>query len=304
MKLLLLLFFTITLPVVVLLTAVLYGGISSQVIKTELSQAHVYPQLDDYLGQLLQNLPSDQQTQTLVGIVEHRLHSDYLQKKTESTLDTSANWITGKTTARPTLSFKEVRDDIAAQDPELITTLQNDAKALQQQAHASTEINSQEKQLADVFSSLVNSDFSLPLDKQLQPVKTTYTTLRIVHPVLLILSLLSLVGLVLLNKTWRARLNWFGAACLTGGLFGVCVLLLCNSMNLVALTQMIAQTNNQVLAAILPIGIHILTHAITTYLTYQRFTSIGLISIAVLCFLASGIIKSRTVVPTKDAKKK
>ena len=124
--------FVITFPIVILLMTFLYGGFSSVSLKQELRTAQVYPKIQTYISSLTMD-ETEQPAKQFSSVIKQRFTSLYIQQKTEELVDTSGNWITNASSTIPTISFKELKDDITTQYPELLPSLQEMQKELENQ---------------------------------------------------------------------------------------------------------------------------------------------------------------------------
>jgi hypothetical protein len=256
MRVVSLLFFIFNLPVVVFLASLLYGGFSPQILKEELSQTKVYERL-------LSSPNKEVSDNLILTALAKRVTPSYLQNKIEDAIDDSYAWVTGTTKEPPLLSFKDLKEDIIANDPEL-SKLTSEFKELPktQEAYESyppqreTEIN------------FVKNDFSFPLKDSLADIKQTHTVLSIILPVLIVLLILCLISLIVLNHSARSRFRWLGSAFLLGGIFGYLTLLLSQYVSHVFL-RIFSQAEDPVIHMAYPIVEGTLTAFINHYARSQ-----------------------------------
>jgi hypothetical protein len=305
MKLLLLIFFATTLPVVIFLTALLYGGISNTVLKSELATSNVY---DGLSKQLTAFDTEDATSREIDGILKNRLTASYLQEKTELLIDDSYNWITGKSTAPPTISFREIKEDILAQNPDILEELQKMKSEMQPSNTSWTNeyhepYNAEFADNTNVFTGLVQSDFSAPIGQQLEGIKTAYNGLRLVHPVLIILLVLSLILLFVLNQTFSSRLRWIGASFIAGAIVGG-VTIIFNSFTLAAMTNALVGNTNEMVSIFSPIVINMVTYFNTHYVNYQKVISGLLFLIGIGCYIGVAFLKTQPATPQVTKMKK
>lgn len=310
MKALLFLFFTIATPIAVFLTTILYGGISNTVIKEELADAQIYTQIQNYLP----NNPESFESSEFETILRKHFTPEYTQTKVEDIIDESYGWITGSSTASPSVSFPEIKEDLLREHPELLSelsVLQNelqkqplpeglsDEEALQIQA----QMDQVEKNAASL-NNFVQNDFSLPLEKNLKGIKDFYTLITIIYPILLVLLILSLVLLGYLNKTLSSRLKWIGSTLLVAGIFGFLAIVFQNVL-LVFLTEAVKQSPNEVILMFAPIFVEMMKSFVKTYTQYQMITSIICTITAAILLGAAYMMRKQTtsVLPVRSKKR-
>jgi hypothetical protein len=319
MKLILLQLFVLIMPSTVFLTTLLYGGITTALIKEELAETHIYDTVGGYLEQMNSTDIIDSESQQFSEILSSRLTPEYLQKKTETAIDDSFVWITGKSKTPPVISLKELKDDINVQNPELLASLETFTESVDTQlvtddtipsaeAEADTiQQNAEISETAQAINALVKNDFSIPLEDHLIWAKRIYTLLAIVHPISLVLLALTFSYMSYLAVTWPSRLKWMGAALVTGSIVGFIVILL-NTFAITALTEMPVDTTYEISALLIPVAVNVTNHFIETFSQYQLVVSISFLTIAALCFIGVKITKPKTinaqVVNPKAPKKK
>ncbi len=310
MKLLTLLFFTFTLPLVIFLTVLLYGPLTPVSIKSELNNASVYEKLSQTLADISSN---DSENTELAGIITSRFTSEYIKIKTEGVIDDTSNWITGKSTTPPMLSFKELKEDIVKENPQLLTQLTDMADEMKNEsaAYADSSENTDEtmNQQADMMnvstsiSQLVNSDFSFNLEKELNGIKNGYATTRIVHPILIVLLFGSILLLGVLSSSWPARLRWIGSTLISSSVVGFGILFVATH-GILALTTALSDQSNEFVRLFSPIILHITTSFVSSYSLYEKSVSIVLLVIGIACIIGSTVIKPTSILPVKELPKK
>ena len=125
MKDILLIFFTLLSPLAVFLTMIAFMPHLNTTIKEQLVKAHAYEKVSEQMSTLTAD---DADSAAINSILQHILTPEYLQGKTETTIDMSYNWIVGTTTIPPVLSFKDIKEDIVRQNPQLLTTIEELSK--------------------------------------------------------------------------------------------------------------------------------------------------------------------------------
>jgi hypothetical protein len=300
MKVFALLFFAVFTPVVVFLSAVLFGGISNSVVKDSLAEAKVYQRVSELISN---SEGDDAESEAMMKIVEKRLTPEYLQDKIENTIDVSLDWITGKTSTPPTVSFKEIKEDITSKNPELLKTLEKLPEEMKDQEGQSEEDAKQMQKNMESFQSLVKSDFSLKLDSNLQGFKNFYGGIKIVLPILILLLIGSLALIKLASPSWNSFFKWLGATFLISGLMGFGVIFLSSTI-LTNVTQWTSGLSIELANIVAPIVLEIIKNFLGVYKNYQTWVSMGLIILGALSFAKVMVTKNTVASPKKPAKKK
>jgi hypothetical protein len=308
MKVLLLLFFTFTTPIVLFITTVLYGT-SAVTLKEALAASHIYSQLKN----VLINIDSgDTDAGQLNEILSKRITSDYLQKKIETAIDDSQSWIKGKTTAPPVISFSEVKEDILSQNPDLMVSLKNAASQKSTQpsvAEASNDAPSSENQMdqgttdqstAASLSKLVQQDFSIPLSQYLGVFKSLNTAMQIALPILGILALGSLLLIVILSHGTSSKLKWVGSTFFVSALWGFGIIFF-QSILVSIMTQLAQSNQNDVLSVIWPVVLEIIKQYMHSFINYQGIAGIGMLVFAAGCFIVLSMINNPVLQPNQKA---
>ena len=278
MKLLLLIFFTLTLPVTIFLTTILYGGINNTVIKEELLKAGVYAKVSSLVEGLAQG--DDADSAEFINIIKDKINSTYVQSKAESIIDSSYGYVTSKTEIPPTISFKELKDEVMSKNPELLASMEDMAN------EAKTSDDTQDAQMKEGMAKLqdfAKSDFTFPLEKQLKPVKTYYAAARIAQPIFIFLLLGSVVLVGILAPTKQSKTRWMGATLATAGVWGF-LLIFFNGFILSVIEKALGGVTNEVASVASPIVLSIISRFNQSFMSYQ-----GMVSIA-LFLVAAGII--------------
>jgi hypothetical protein len=309
MKVFIILLFVFTFPIDVFLGTLLYGGISAPLLKQSLLTSNVYEKMGNSLSQLHID-ETDQNTQEFNTVIKMRFTPDYIRKKSEEAIDSSANWITNTTTTPPTISFKEVKQDIVTQYPNLLPSLEqmkNEVKTSQTPTPDDPQSQQQIEDMTksfDKLSDMAKSDFTIKLDTYVAGVKQFYTVIKIATPILVILLCIYVLLLGMLAHTWPSRLTWIGSAFFVGGMWGFMVLLFLNFLVAGITTFIYAQTT-EAIALFAPIPVELIQHIAKTYTNYQGISSITFFVIAACCFVAATVIKNPiTSVPKKPQQKK
>jgi|GEM_PF-6691709 len=312
MRIFALLFFVLTMPVVVLIATVLYGGLSTTILKTELSKSGIYDKTLSVLREPSsgdENYQAQQEDQVMSALAVF-ITPGYLQEKTEKVIDDSSDWITGKTTTPPVLSFKEIKDRIDSQNPGLLTNIQEMSQSIQKEANAEggkDTSNVQNKTMEkDMLSDFVKNDFSLPLQKNLQGVKDFYDNLKLAFPALIGFLIVYLALLLGVNNSWRKRTRWIGITLLIAAGWGYLLAIVFNVL-VQTIIGTILQEKDQLIQLVVPIIQRLVTPFALLNLSYQTTVSIVCLIVGIISLALSFIMKEQAplvAVPIKRVQSK
>ncbi len=197
MRILALLFFFFTTPLVIFLATIVYGGISTKVIKEEVAKSGLYKKLE---------FPP--------------LTPSYVKAKVEKAVDDSASWITGKSKVEPVISFKDLKDQFLAQNPEMIDAF-SEMENIPPQDENTDEFGYEEEADPQAFiKDLAKNDFTYPLKDVLSGLKFVNLIITILLPVLVILMILSVVLIIKKSKDAKSKFKWVGMTFLLSALGG------------------------------------------------------------------------------------
>jgi hypothetical protein len=307
-KVLAVLFFVFITPLVVFLTTILYGGISPSIINKELANAEVYQKISE----LINSAEVDEESKQFMEFFSNRLTPKYLQNKTEGAIEDSFNFVSGKSSIPPIVSFKELKDDIMATNPKLLASLEKIPEEIQKEQKqadgaelASDKSSAEISQSMESLNNLIKSDFTIKLDQYLMGLKNSYSVMKIVHPVLIVLLMGSIILLKLFSPSLHSFLKWAGVAFIVSGLLGFGIIFL-SSIGLNAATNFAAENSNAALSIIAPIIFGILKNFLGVYKNYQTGASIGLLVLGALSIAGVALTKSQVAVSQspKPSKKK
>lgn len=308
MRVIVLLFFILTAPLVIFLTTILYTSDLNTVLKTELARNNVYGQISSQLTNLNSE---DAESRVVNSFLQSALTPQYIQTKTETTIDSSFDWIRGKSATPPVLSFKDIKDKIFIENPQLLSTIEGLAKEMKnqpiqqdssQEGAPQDQPDAQAMKSIDALTSLSKSDFTIKLDQYLAGVKNFYNILRILQPILVGLLFLYLVLLFVLSKTWSSRLKWVGATLILSGALGFGVILF--DLYFLSALSSIPIDSNPTAKIVSPIVIQIIKHFVDVYINYQTTANIVLLIIGAGAFAAGLFIKTAPSPKAKVNKKK
>ncbi len=303
--------FILTLPLVVLSATILYGGISKEAIKAELSNSKVY---DLAISQLKnQNNPSeipsdnDPTTTAIMSVIGDKLNGDYLKGKTEKLIDDTIAWMKNQTAFPPSLSFSDIKSDILSKNPDLLNSITNALDEVKkQQANLPPDENGNTPtpdNSTEGIKTFIKNDFTFPLEKNLMPLKQTYKTITIVLPVLLILCLLYLFVLFHFSKTIRQKMLWIGMTLLLSSLYGFGYVI-GGSVLFAFMLKLLSSQTNTVVIFLTPIITNLATIFVDHYKNYQTIVSGIEIVVFVLCLAGALILKPTVVTEKKSSTKK
>lgn len=304
MEFLLLLFFTLCFPIFIFCTTILYTSDLTPILKTDLVKNHIYGQLSNQLGKLD---TGDSNSPLVSQFLQNKFTTQYLQGKVEKALNDSDDWVRGRTDTPPVISFKDVKDELNAQYPQLLPDIQQAAEKLKEEEAQNPKLAQQNPQAAqnlDMIVSLTKSNFTIPLNKYLIGLKDFYTTIRILQPVLAILLILCLILQSVMNQTWPGRLKWIGFTLLFGSLWGL-TLAFGNVALITVLASYAEKISNHNLQMATPILLQLINHYVDAFAKNQKTASTAVFCVAVVCFVCA-IFSNKQIAPakTKVAKKK
>jgi hypothetical protein len=295
MKLLILLFITFTTPLVIFLGTVLYGGLSNDVLKEELSKAQVYSQLGDYLQKTAADPSANE---GLTAIFTNRFTTPYIQTKIETAIDDSYFYITGKTTTPPVISFHELKSDIMTTNPELLTSLDEMTQEMEKMQAENPDQSAGDELL--MLKDLSKHDFSFPIGERLAGMRKSYTVIRVLLPLLILLLAGSLVLLWFMNTSMAARLRWIGASLLGAGIAGLIAMFM-NTALIESLRQLLLENSNELVAIYSPLGMNLITNMVERYARFQGMASLSLLLSGVICIVGMFVMKDQKVGAKKTA---
>lgn len=300
MKVLLLLFFTFTAPLALFLATVMYSVNSTVELKKSLAESGVYAQIHSYL--VKKDAEAEAADELFATLVSSRFTAGYIQVKTEGVLDDANNWVIGKSKTPPSVSFKELRDDMVSNHPELLQYLENLPKyAKADQEGIDPEQKARIIKEAENMSSFVKNDFTIPLGNYLQGMKDAYRIFQIALPIWVILLIASLFSVYKLAGDQAAKWKWLGATFMTSALWGFGIIFF-NRTIATSIEQLNHMETSSYMALLAPILMAVMRHYVENYTSYQGVMSVVLLLVAAGCFLISSRMKTQTV-PAANPKK-
>ncbi len=298
MKFLITLFITFCLPVFILLTTIVSSSDIAPLLKSDLKQHHIYSQISSQITKFDSNDPD---SAVLNSFIQKKFTEDYIQNKVDKAMDSSSDWIQGKTQTPPVLSFKDIKDDLNAQYPQLLPSIEQMSQQLKEQEAqngTTNQTDSQAIQSAQMLSNLAKSDFTIKLNTYLVGLRNFYSAVRILQPILGILIAFGIILLGLLNKTWKSRFKWIGITLFLSGLWGF-VVAFSNIEIVKLLTQLTADNSNQIVTIASPVILQLINHYVDSYVAYQKIISLVFLLAAAGCFVGVSLAKDTSLMPTK-----
>src|SRR6185437_5483790 len=121
MRFLITLFITLCLPLFIFLTTIVTSSDIAPLLKQDLKQNNIYGKISSQLTKLDSN---DADSAVLNSFIQKKFTTYYIQNKVDTAMDSSSDWIQGKTQTPPVISFKDVKDDLNAQYPQLLPAIE------------------------------------------------------------------------------------------------------------------------------------------------------------------------------------
>jgi len=282
MKIMFLLFFVFGAPVALFLATILYGWHTRETVKKALADSPVYEQISEHFSKE-DTLVMEQNDYPYY--VDPRFTPQYFRDKTEETLDSSAAWITGRSQNTPSVSFREIKEDIQKTHPDLLTAIQEVPTA--QQLERSGMDERQAAQYLDQAKQLrtfTANDFTVPLGQYLYSVKFVYYALQFAEPIFIIILLFSLVMITLFANSTPEKCKWLGITFMLSSFLGFGISYLYNTHdNFLTYLNLADQT--EFVTLVTPIIATIINHFVGIYARNQIIMSEVLLAVSALCFI-------------------
>ena len=263
MRVLALLFFFFTTPLVIFLATIAYGGISTKVIKEEVSKSGLYKKLE---------FPP--------------LTPAYVKAKVEKAVDDSALWITGKSKEEPVISFRDLKDKFLAQNPEMQDTF-SEMENMPEADESMDSFGQEEEADPQAFmKDLAKNDFTYPLKDVLSGLKFVNLIISVLLPVLVILMVLSILLIVHKSPDAKSKFRWVGITFLLSALGGF-ITFLGFQLIVRAALGLITQNANEAIYMVYPIVERIALLFVTRNGEIQILFSFAIGVFGVVCFASS-----------------
>jgi len=307
MRILFALFFLFTLPLIIFLSVIIYAGTTSVEIKQEFAKSNIYEKLiAGFQNPLTQSdvQSSDPEFAMLFSFLQEALTPEYLQRISEKLIDDTTDWMNDKTQNPPIISFKEVKQKLLAKNPQLLTQAQEAIEELKNAAQESPELGSAEQldslnTQTQKLNSLIASDLTIPLEKNLTPLKNGYKWLKIIVPILILFTLLSLFLIVSFTHGRSAKFRWLAILLAASALYGF-FLIGANSTILASLEKLLLGYDNKLVTLLTPILTNLLSVFAKQYKSYQTLVSQILLALSAIFLVLSFVFKSPS--PDRDTK--
>ena len=299
MRVILALFFIATFPIVTFIASILYGGVTPQILKDGLTKAQIYDRLPEQIANSLKDPENseDDNTATFFSVIQNKFSGTYLQSKTENLIDNVDLWVKDKSDIPPSLSFPEIKEELTLNNPELLATLTEGLEEMKKQAVQDQSQNDSLEQ-GNAMQEFIDNDFSMSLEESLKPLKDGYNNLTIAFPVIIILSLLSIGGIVLLSHGTFSKLKWTGIVLIIASINGF-VWAISASIFASLLTQILLSQDNQIIRLISPVILNITSTFVTQLKSYQSITSILSIALGIILLILTFAIPKNQVIVKK-----
>ena len=285
MRLIAAFFLVAVFPVIVFLSAVLYGGITPSTIKKSLTSSSIYSTIPQMLSS---GGNEDGMNAFFSGFSE-----TYLREKSEKLIDDTDLWVRGKTEEAPVLSFADLKKQFIDNNPEIFAMIE-------QQMDQMNESGNTDESMAQM-KEFMKSDFTFPIAKQLSGVRDAYRFMSILFPVLCVLAALAVVVILYFSKSWKSRLKQLGVVCVIAAFYGF-LWVVGSSIVFAILKGAIEINGNGFAQIILPIVISIAQELVDTYQTLQTNTSILLIVAGVVMFASTYLLGNHVNVKVSRSK--
>lgn len=293
MKLQLLLFFAIATPFVLFFSSVIYGGISPANVKNAVAKSGAYTQISAHFTKP-EAIPVAQFIDFPI-FVSKRLTPAYFQTKIESAIDDSANWITGKTQTPPAISFKELKEELQADHPEIMQELQyTPTSAALQKSHLSSQDQARYLEQTKDLKAFTDANFTFSFGDKLDGIKVAYIFLQIALPLLIVLLMFCIFLLAKQAISPPLKFKWVGAAFLTSSIVGFgCILLLPYITPAILGTHILQES--EALSLFTPIFAAIINFYLENYVGPQEIVSTMLFIVAAACFLGAFLTRKQAL---------
>lgn len=306
------LFFILSIPIVVCLATIQFGGISEISVKKALAASGGYDFASKQISSQLSLPQGDAATGAIFKILNNRITGNYFQEKVETLVDDSFAYIKGERKEEPVLSFSEIKDDITAKNPQLLNSLTDIMTEMKKQQAQMPETsdemagtsNQKEEEASKSIETFIQNDFKISYGKQLQGLKTAYTVIRIAFPVLILLDILYLFILFFLSNTKRQKCAWLGTTLLIAGIYAY-LYVFAGTFIIDVVLQALKTQQSPYVGILTPIITGLTVDFLAQFKSFTTIVSIGGILIGAVLIVLSFVFKSSiTPAPKKVIPKK
>lgn len=303
-----LLFSFLSIPFLILLFTRV-NSITKEEIKTQLIRSEVYSkavtELTKQVDNALTNENSDQISALIAPIIKKEITPEYLQLKTEKLIDDTNYWMVGKNNTPPVISFQDLKEKILAQNARTITTLQQLSKEyelqkeeLKKEAVANGELPENQDLPSFDFNKIIDSDFSIPVGKNLNFLKTFYWYVTTGLPIIGIVLFILLAVIIFLSDSKSAKLRWLGLTFLSSAIWNTFPLLILFFSSKLLITFLVQ--NKDIPSFLVSLSTGFLPLLVDKYTKFAGTAIVIFLLLFLVCLLASFFMKT----PKNPTKKK
>jgi len=266
-----------TTPFVIFLAIILYGGITPQLIKTQLSQSQIYEKLPQLLlDQGSSEVQSDPESQAFLTMITSNVDSAYIQAKTEKVIDETDAWIKGESDVPPVLSFRDIQEKVISDNPEFQEMVHMGASELEKNGGEAEPLN-------------VMEQGNIPIGQNLKFLKDGYFAAKIALPVLFILLFIALILIVIKTHGLKSRLKYVGIVLVLTALLGY-VQVFAGGILISQMMTVLSSQANSMVQLVAPIIMGLTDAIISRYNTVQTYVSIIMAVIGSLMVIGSFLV--------------
>lgn len=293
MKLALLFLFAMLTPFTVFLTEVLYGGTTPDELKRGLAQTAIYTNASIFLITAKAEGKQDTAASELSEHLYKRFIPEYIQSKTEKLIDDGHIWVTADGPS-PTLSFIEIKQDLISINPAFQAQFEQIQSVAQQSEFSAENSLSEyagstgEQSETDALTALAQNNFTVPVGEYFQGIKTFYSVIQILQPILVLLLIATLFLLIKQNLDTQNRLKWLGATLITAAVFGFGMVFF-NTLAIANLMQTTTSSSGNFLAAFAPIMLQLMDIFMSEYAKVQNNLGICMVIVGIFCFAGAAL---------------
>jgi hypothetical protein len=211
LKFCLALLFIVTIPVFSLCLALKLNHFSAEMLKQLLIDRKVYLTIYTEMVKTIETSKKESNGDdplVLIGpFLKKEVTAEYIQQKTEQTIDDSQAWVTGKTTSPPVISFSDLKEKLVTKNAKLIAQLK-ELEAEYKKEKPKMDAESEEKMPEINFSDWLEKEPVIPLVKYIGWLKPVYQLVQYGTIIFGLLLFVYLVGMMGLSASISAGLKW------------------------------------------------------------------------------------------------
>jgi len=277
-----------------------FYGVSKEEIKAVLIRSNTYSkavnELTRQIDNALTNDNSDQAAALIAPIIKKEITPEYLQLKTEKLIDDTNDWMTEKNNNPPVISFLDLKDKIITQNAQIITTLEElnkeyelQKEEIKKEAAINGELSQNQEMPSFDLNKIIKSDFSIPIGKNLNFLKTFYWYTTTGLPIIGVILIILLVVITLLSNSNPAKLRSLGLTFLSGAIWNILPLLLLFFSSKL-LTSSLTQ-NKDIPSLFISLSTGFLPLFVDKYTKFAGTAAVIFLLIFIACLIASYSIK-------------